>query len=156
MIVRCFALVSLIALAAPACATSPASQADIAAPASAVGTDLGPSSRVPRTQLAMAGAGHDVARLAAARAAPAVQPVHDDPGNPRTTGTVNAVDPAGHKINVSHQPIPSIGWPAMTMDFAVAASVDLSRIKPGSRINFSLEKGKDGIYQVETVQPAGQ
>lgn len=156
MILRSLALTSLIVLAVPACATSPASQADNAAPVSAVGLDLGPSSRLPRTQLAMVGAGHDVARLSAARPAPEVQPVHDDPKNPRTTGTVNAVDPAGHKINVSHQPIPSIGWPAMTMDFAVAPSVDLGRIKPGSRISFSIEKGKDGMYQVETVQPAGQ
>src|SRR4051794_35758020 len=156
MIFRCLALTSLIVLAVPACATSSASHADTAAPASAVAIDLGPSSRVPRTQFAMVGAAREVARLSAARPAPEVQTVHDDPKNPRTTGTVNAVDPAGHKINVSHQPIPAIGWPAMTMDFAVAPSVDLSRVKPGSRINFSIEKGKDGMYQVETLQPAGQ
>jgi Cu(I)/Ag(I) efflux system protein CusF len=154
MICRSLALTGLIVLAAPACATSPASQADIVPPANAVGIDLGASSRVPRTQLAMAGAGHEAHRPGAS--ASPVQPVHDDPKNPRTTGTVNAVDPTGHKINVSHQPIPAIGWPAMTMDFAVAPSVDLSRIKPGSRINFSLERGKDGMYQVETLQPAGQ
>jgi len=41
------------------------------------------------------------------------------------TGTVNAVDAAAHKVNVSHAPIPAIGFPAMTMDFAVAPSVDL-------------------------------
>ena len=82
--------------------------------------------------------------------------MHDDAGNPHATGTVNAIDLSAHKINVSHQPIPSIGWPAMTMDFAVAPSVDISRIKPGSRIDFSLEKGKDGMYQVETLQRAGQ
>jgi Cu/Ag efflux protein CusF len=43
----------------------------------------------------------------------------------------------------------------MTMDFAVAPSVDLSRIKPGSRVNVSLEKGQGGMYEVQSVQPAG-
>ncbi|HTI84559.1 MAG TPA: copper-binding protein [Acetobacteraceae bacterium] len=155
MIVRSLALTSLIALAVPACATPPASQSTTAAPASFAGIDLGPSSRVPRTQLAMAGSGHEAVHFGA-RPPPEVQAVHDDPSSPRATGTVNAVDPAGRKINVSHQPIPAIGWPAMTMEFAVAPSVDLSRVKAGSRINFSIEKGQSGMYQIETIQPAAQ
>ena len=27
------------------------------------------------------------------------------------TGTINAVDPAQHKVTLSHNPIPEIGWP---------------------------------------------
>jgi hypothetical protein len=37
---------------------------------------------------------------------------------------VNSVDPRQHKVSVSHAPIPEIGWPAMTMEFPVAPSVD--------------------------------
>lgn len=84
-----------------------------------------------------------------------VQPVHGGSNDVHATGTVNSVDPAQHKINLSHNPIPAIGWPAMTMDFTVAPAVDLSRIKPGSRIDFILEKGKGGMYEVQSVQPAG-
>jgi len=40
------------------------------------------------------------------------------------------IDPAQHKLNLSHVPIPEIGWPAMTMDFPVAPAVDLKAIKP--------------------------
>ena len=69
---------------------------------------------------------------------------------------VNAVDPAKRTMNVSHEPIPAIGWPAMTMDFAVAPSVDLTAVKPGSRVNIAIEKGKNGIYEVHGVQPAGK
>jgi Cu(I)/Ag(I) efflux system periplasmic protein CusF len=58
------------------------------------------------------------------------------------------------KVNMSHQPLPALGWPAMTMDFDVAPSVDLSRIKPGSRVNFSLEKDKGGMYQIQSIEPA--
>lgn len=154
MTFRSLAFAGLILLALPACTTSPAVSA--IAPQNPLGVDLGSSSRVPRTQLAMAGSGHDAHRLTADDASAQVQLVHDDAGNARATGTVNAVDLAAHKINLSHQPITSLGWPAMTMDFPVAPSVDLKGIKPGSRVNFSLEKGKDGMYQIETLQPAGQ
>jgi Cu(I)/Ag(I) efflux system protein CusF len=71
------------------------------------------------------------------------------------TGTVNAVNPAQHKVNLTHNPIPEIGWPAMTMDFAVAPSVDLKAIKPGTRVKFTIEQGVDGMYQIQAITPAG-
>ena len=71
------------------------------------------------------------------------------------TGTVNSVDLTQHKVNLSHNPIPEIGWPAMTMDFAVKLAVDLSAIKPGSRVNFTIEKGQGGMYEIQTITPAG-
>jgi len=60
------------------------------------------------------------------------------------TGTVNSVDADAHKLNVSHSAIPTIGWPAMTMDFAVAPSVDLRVVKPGTLIKFTIEQGEGG------------
>ena len=146
---RSLAFASIVLLALSACAASPLATAVASTPA----VDLGPSSRVPTTQIAMASGGHEGDRMSGMSSGN-VQPVHDGGGDAHATGTVNAVDPAQHKINLSHQPIPSLGWPAMTMDFPVAPSVDLSRIKPGSRVSFSLEKGKDGMYQVQSVQPA--
>jgi Cu/Ag efflux protein CusF len=78
-----------------------------------------------------------------------------DGGNDATaTGTVNSVDAAQHKINLTHTPIPAIGWPAMTMDFTVAPSLDLTRVRPGRRVKFSVAKGKDGMYQVRSMEPA--
>jgi Cu/Ag efflux protein CusF len=77
---------------------------------------------------------------------------HDDAHG---TGTVNSVDPTQHKINLSHQPIPDIGWPAMTMDFPVAPSVDLTAIQPGSRVDFTIEKGQGGMYEIKAIAPAG-
>jgi Cu/Ag efflux protein CusF len=85
----------------------------------------------------------------------AMQMAHEGGSDAHATGTINSVDPAQHKINVSHQPIPAIGWPAMTMDFAVAPSVDLRALKPGARINFTIEKGPDGMYQIQAITPAG-
>jgi Cu/Ag efflux protein CusF len=71
------------------------------------------------------------------------------------SGTVNSVDPAQHKVNLSHNPIPEIGWPAMTMDFPVAPSVDLRALKPGTRVNFTIEKGQGGMYEIQAIAPAG-
>jgi Cu/Ag efflux protein CusF len=76
-------------------------------------------------------------------------------GHIQGTGTVNSVDPTVHKINISHRPIPTIGWPAMTMDFAVAPSVDLRGVQPGTRINFTIEQGDDGMYVIQSITPAG-
>lgn len=152
---RSLVLAGAILLALPACAATPSSTtaADTATP---VAVDLGPSTRVPRTQMAMAGGGHEGHRTGLSTLpSRKVQLVHEGGGDAHATGTVNAVDAAQHKINVSHGPISSLGWPAMTMEFPVASSVDLSRVEPGSRVNFSLEKDKDGMYQIQSVEPAG-
>jgi Cu(I)/Ag(I) efflux system protein CusF len=79
-----------------------------------------------------------------------------DQASPQGKGTVNAVDAAGHKVNLSHEPIPAIGWPAMKMNFPVAATVDLKNVKPGTQVEFTLAKNKAGTYEIQSMTPAGQ
>ncbi|EKV28857.1 cation efflux system protein [Caenispirillum salinarum AK4] len=67
-------------------------------------------------------------------------------------GTVNGVDAGARKVNVTHEPIAAIGWPAMTMDFAVAEGVDLAALEAGAPVSFTLTRGADGIYMIETIQ----
>ncbi|MGQ9368699.1 copper-binding protein [Azospirillum sp. ST 5-10] len=67
------------------------------------------------------------------------------------TGTVDAVDAAKRTVTISHRPIQALGWPSMTMSFAVAAGVDLAAVKPGTAIDFTLRRGADGIYMVGTL-----
>jgi len=43
----------------------------------------------------------------------------------------------------------------MTMDFAVAPSVDLHAVQPGTRINFTIEQGDGGMYVIQSIKPAG-
>jgi len=73
------------------------------------------------------------------------------------TGTVKKVDAAKHVVNLSHGPIPAISWPAMTMDFAVAPDVNLSAVKPGQEVEFTLapKPGAKGEYTVTGVKPKG-
>jgi Cu/Ag efflux protein CusF/uncharacterized protein involved in copper resistance len=84
-----------------------------------------------------------------------MQMAHSGHTHAQGTGTVNSVDAATHKVNVSHSPIPTIGLPAMTMDFAVSPSVDLRAVKPGTRINFGIEQGEGGMYVIQSFTPAG-
>ncbi len=69
-------------------------------------------------------------------------------------GVVNAVDTVGHKVNLSHEAIPSLGWPAMKMDFAVAPSVDLGQVQAGAQVEFTVGKNKAGLPEIQSLQPA--
>jgi Cu/Ag efflux protein CusF len=69
------------------------------------------------------------------------------------TGTITAVNPANHKVTFDHGPISAINWPAMTMEFAVAPSVDLAKLKTGDKVNFTLS-GSGGTYTVQSISPA--
>jgi len=148
----------LIALALAACGSpGPATAYANETAAPAIGVDLGSSARNPApesdTRVALAGEGHGRPRTAAASAE--MQMAHAGHGHPQGTGTVNSVDASGHKINLTHGPIPAIGWPGMTMDFAVAPAVDLRTLKPGTRVDFTIEQGDGGNYVIQSVKPAG-
>ena len=69
------------------------------------------------------------------------------------SGTITAVNPANHKVTFDHGPISAINWPAMTMEFAVAPSVDLAKLKTGDKVNFTLS-GSGGTYTVQSISPA--
>jgi len=84
-----------------------------------------------------------------------MQMAHEGRNDAHGIGTVNSVDPAQHKINLSHQPISELGWPSMTMDFSVAATIDLKSIKPGTRVNFTIEQQPGGMYEIQAIAPAG-
>lgn len=111
-----------------------------------LGIDLGSSGPV------LAATGHQATHP---KKSGEVQMAHEGHDDAHGSGTVNSVDPAEHKVNLSHNPIPEIGWPAMTMDFSVAPSVDLRSLKPGSRVNFTIERGEGGTYEIRTIALPG-
>ena len=83
------------------------------------------------------------------------QMAHEGHAHVQGTAKVNSVDAAAHKVNLSHDPIPKIGWPSMTMDFAVAPSVDLNSVQPGTSIKFDMEQGQGGMYVIQSIAPVG-
>ena len=68
------------------------------------------------------------------------------------TGTVTAVNTADRKVFLDHGPMPDINWPAMKMEFSVAPSVDLSKVKTGDRVRFTLS-GSGNSYTVQSISP---
>lgn len=68
------------------------------------------------------------------------------------TGTVVALNAAGKKITFNHEPMPEIDWPAMKMEFPVAPSVDLSKVKTGDKVKFTLT-GSGKNYTVQSISP---
>ena len=53
-----------------------------------------------------------------------------------------------NKLTISHDPVPELGWPSMTMDFVASPELRLSadmKDKPG---NFSMRKKADGMWEL--------
>lgn len=65
------------------------------------------------------------------------------------TGTVRKVDAAKRLVTLDHAPLPALGWPAMVMDFKVAAAVDLAAIAAGQPVEFTL----DGTQTITALRP---
>ena len=65
-------------------------------------------------------------------------------------GTVTAIDAAGRKITFNHGSIPEIKWPPMKMEFPVVPSVDLSKVKVGDKVSFTLSGSKNS-YTVQSI-----
>jgi Cu/Ag efflux protein CusF len=67
------------------------------------------------------------------------------------TGTVNSIDVGAHKINITHDPVPALDWPGMTMDFRLAEGAELTGVEPGARVRFEISRGSGAMYQVDSV-----
>lgn len=70
----------------------------------------------------------------------------------RGQGAVSNVDVQAGKIKISHRPIPSLNWKAMTMTFPVKDASLLQGIEPGMKVDFELEK-VNGKYRVISITP---
>lgn len=79
----------------------------------------------------------------------------DHGGGAQAVGVVNSIDAAGRSVNVTHEPIPDLGWPSMTMDMSLSDNASLDGIEEGAAVTFTLKKGPDGMYQIDTIMPAG-
>jgi len=68
-------------------------------------------------------------------------------------GVVNSVDSAKKQVNLTHEPMPQLGWPQMTMDLPVTSGVDLGSVKPGDKVSFTLKLGRDKVYRIMEMSP---
>lgn len=69
-------------------------------------------------------------------------------------GSVIKVDTAGGVVNMNHEAIPALKWPAMVMDFRVADKKLLAGIKPGQVVSFGLIKDPALGYIIARIEIA--
>jgi Cu/Ag efflux protein CusF len=70
-------------------------------------------------------------------------------------GTVNSIDQAAGTVNISHAPVASANWPAMTMGFKLSNPNSVSGIEPGQRVEFkfTIAGGMDAtVTEIKRVE----
>ena len=73
------------------------------------------------------------------------------PASHQGTGKVEQV--TDEALTLSHGPIASLQWPAMTMDFKKPRRDSFKEVKVGQTVQFSFVEGEDG-YELKSVVAA--
>ncbi|MDZ4365443.1 MAG: copper-binding protein [Afipia sp.] len=76
-----------------------------------------------------------------------------EPEPPAAFATIISVDVSRRTIKLSHEPIPDINWPPMLMEFEANPTVDLSQLRPETRVHFSLTRDKNGTWIIDEITP---
>ena len=72
----------------------------------------------------------------------------------RADGRVEEIDAKNASVTISHGPVASLKWPAMTMDFKLANDSLLKDLKPGAQIAFEFVERGQGEWLITSIKPA--
>ena len=67
-------------------------------------------------------------------------------------GKLESIDARDGTVTISHQPVPDLKWPAMTMDFVPANAALFKDIAPGTAISFEFVERKPGEWVITKVE----
>ena len=67
-------------------------------------------------------------------------------------GVVHRVDADKGMVNLTHEPMPSLKWPQMTMDLEVADRALLRDLRPDMRVEFELGRKRGGGYAITAIR----
>ncbi|SDJ17958.1 membrane fusion protein, Cu(I)/Ag(I) efflux system [Ferrimonas sediminum] len=59
-------------------------------------------------------------------------------------GSITATSPDTRTVTIAHKPVEAWDWPAMTMDFDVADSVEFEQLQPGTALHFEITEKEVG------------
>ncbi|MCC7485106.1 MAG: efflux RND transporter periplasmic adaptor subunit [Burkholderiales bacterium] len=78
------------------------------------------------------------------------------PGTHRGRGRVTGVEAARGTVEIEHEPMPALKWPAMTMPFVVPDRGQLAKLRKGDGVEFEVrgEPDREGQYVIERIQPS--
>ncbi|MBS1158686.1 MAG: Secretion protein HlyD [Proteobacteria bacterium] len=72
----------------------------------------------------------------------------------RAEGKVEEIDSKTGTVSISHGPVASLKWPAMTMEFMVANDALRKDLKPGAMVAFEFVERAPGEWVITAVKPA--
>lgn len=76
---------------------------------------------------------------------------HADMREVMGNGRLNKIMADKHMVNINHEPMPEMNWPKMRMNFKTDKSVDLSSLKPGQEVDFTLLVDDDNNYLIKEI-----
>ncbi len=84
--------------------------------------------------------------------APAMDSGKSGAATHRGEGKVESI--GKNEITLSHGPIPSLQWGAMTMGFKTPANGLPKNITVGGTVSFEIRQTKDGVFEITSIAPA--
>lgn len=70
----------------------------------------------------------------------------------QAVGVLNAIDAAAGTVTIAHEPVASLKWPAMKMDFVLANPALVAGLKPGTGVRFEFVERKPGEWVVTSLE----
>lgn len=71
----------------------------------------------------------------------------------KAQGTVDTVDAKAGTLSLNHGAVPSLKWPAMTMEFKAANPSLLQGLKPGAPVSFEFVERQPGEWVITAIAP---
>jgi Cu(I)/Ag(I) efflux system membrane fusion protein len=68
------------------------------------------------------------------------------------TGNIESIDLSSNSVSMTHDPIPDLQWPAMTMDFGLDNAEVTAGVLPGEPIWFAFEDRGDGEFVITRIE----
>ncbi|ADE12095.1 copper-binding protein [Sideroxydans lithotrophicus] len=91
---------------------------------------------------------HDMSQQQMTMAMPAAAATSSHKG----AGVIRAVNEKARKIQIAHEPIADLEWPAMTMWFGLQDPVPMG-MKVGDAVLFELEQNPFGKWVITRIEP---
>ena len=64
----------------------------------------------------------------------------------KTTAVVKSVDATNGKVKLAHEPVKSLNWPAMTMNFGVKDPALFDKLTPGKKVEIEfIQQGSSSV-----------
>jgi Cu(I)/Ag(I) efflux system membrane fusion protein len=72
----------------------------------------------------------------------------------KTEGIVEAIDASAGTVTLHHNPVSTLNWPEMSMEFKLANTALLANLKAGARVAFEFVERQPGDWVITSIVPA--